>query len=143
MQSDSSLVPAYDFIAPQRIVFGWGRRSELPTLAAELGCRAWLVAGSRTLDRNGTLSAVQNALRERGIAVELVAQITHEPEVTDVDELVEHRVGRPVHVGLDTTKADPEVPNQRLKANRMREQMQRNLHRWVWLLIPIVLVFHP
>ncbi len=89
----------YDLLLPQRIVFGWGRRTELPTLAAELGRRAWLVAGSRTLERNGTLARLQQSLHEQGIAAEVVAQITHEPEVADVDTLVEQCRSRGVAEG--------------------------------------------
>jgi hypothetical protein len=43
----------YDFFAPPSIVFGWGRRRELGTLAAKLGRRAFVVSGSRTLENNG------------------------------------------------------------------------------------------
>ena len=50
----------YDFIAPQKIVFGWGRRSEIGTLAASLGRRAFVVVGSRTLENNETVSQLVN-----------------------------------------------------------------------------------
>ena len=43
----------YDFFAPPRIVFGWGRRTEIGSIAASLGRRAFLVLGSRTLETNG------------------------------------------------------------------------------------------
>ncbi len=89
----------YDLLLPQRIVFGWGRRSELPTLASELGDRVWLVAGSKTLERNGTLASLQQSLLDRGIPTELVAQISHEPEVADVDALVEQCRSRNVAEG--------------------------------------------
>ena len=39
----------FDFVAPARTLFGWGRRAEVGPLAASLGRRAWLVTGSRTL----------------------------------------------------------------------------------------------
>ena len=43
----------YDLTLPRRVVFGWGRREELGTLAATLGRRAFLVTGSRTLEQRG------------------------------------------------------------------------------------------
>ena len=36
---------SYDFLVPQRIVFGWGRRREVGTLGRTLGRRALLVCG--------------------------------------------------------------------------------------------------
>lgn len=79
-------VMQYDLIFPHRVVFGWGRRSEIGALAAELGRRAFLVTGSRTLERNGTIGAIVDSLRQRGVPVEPVAQISREPEVDDVDD---------------------------------------------------------
>ena len=35
----------YDFLAPQKIVFGWGRRREVGVLGRSLGSRAFLVSG--------------------------------------------------------------------------------------------------
>ena len=35
----------YDFVAPPKIVFGWGRRRELATLARSIGHRAMILSG--------------------------------------------------------------------------------------------------
>lgn len=78
----------FDFVAPQRIVFGWGRRAELGVLARSMGKRAWTVIGSRTLLGNGAWDALAASLRHESIESRLVATITHEPEVDDVDRLV-------------------------------------------------------
>ena len=78
----------YDFLAPNRIVFGWGRRSEVGGFGRTLGRRAILVSGSRTLQTNGTLSAIESLLSESGVDCLPLATISHEPEVTDVDEAV-------------------------------------------------------
>ena len=43
----------FDFVAPSRVVFGWGRRREAGGLARSLGRRAFLVCGSRTLESSG------------------------------------------------------------------------------------------
>lgn len=75
----------YDFFAPQRIVFGWGRRTELGTLAKSLGSRAFVVSGSRTLETNGTLDELCRLLTDSGVTVERLATQTREPEVADVD----------------------------------------------------------
>ncbi|HZZ27331.1 MAG TPA: iron-containing alcohol dehydrogenase [Pirellulales bacterium] len=77
----------YDFLAPPRIVFGWGRRREIGTLAASLGRRAFVVTGSRTLEKNGTLDELLRLLEAAGVEPLHVASISHEPEVGDVDRL--------------------------------------------------------
>jgi len=78
----------YDLIAPQKIVFGWGRRREVGTLAAALGRRAFIVEGSRTLAANGTLSEIFDLLVSAGMQVVPLAMISREPEVIDVDTAV-------------------------------------------------------
>lgn len=85
----------FDFFAPQRIVFGWGRRTEVGTLAASLGRRVFLVVGSRTLERSGEVVALEKCLSQAGVAAVRLTTISHEPLVADVDEAVarlhEHR----------------------------------------------------
>ena len=77
----------YEFLAPPRIVFGWGRRRELGPLALTLGRRAFVVLGSRTLQKNGTWDELANLLHQAGIEATLTKTITREPEVADVDDL--------------------------------------------------------
>ena len=36
---------SYDFVAPPKIVFGWGRRREVGTLGRTLGRRAMILSG--------------------------------------------------------------------------------------------------
>ena len=76
---------SYDFVAPQRIVFGWGRRCELGALARTLGRRAFVVCGSRTLVDRGTLGELTDLLAAQHIQAIATETITHEPEVADVD----------------------------------------------------------
>lgn len=83
-----SSLPAYEFFAPSRIVFGWGRRTELGNLVRGLGRRAFVISGSRTLDQNGELDRLLDQLRSVGIESIRCGVITHEPEVSDVDQLV-------------------------------------------------------
>ncbi|MFG0336237.1 MAG: iron-containing alcohol dehydrogenase, partial [Maioricimonas sp. JB049] len=87
----------YDLLLPRRVDFGWGRRSELGAMAAELGRRAFLVTGSRTLQASGTVEAVTTQLQQAGLDTVPIGQISHEPEVHDVDEAVaralEHHPG--------------------------------------------------
>ncbi len=78
----------YDFFASQRIVFGWGRRAEIGSLARSLGRRAFVVSGSRTLDANGTIDELCRCMQTSGVAVERLAKQTREPEVADVDAAV-------------------------------------------------------
>ena len=83
------MILSYDFLAPKRIVFGWGRRTEIGALARTLGRRAFVVLGSRTLHKNGAWDEVSNSLQQAGVEPILSATIPHEPEVRDVDRLVE------------------------------------------------------
>jgi len=85
----------YDFFSPQQITFGWGRRSEVGKLAADLGKRAFLICGSKTLEANGTLKEIGQILGDAGIEVLELGIISREPEVADVDaavgRLLEHQ----------------------------------------------------
>lgn len=78
----------YDFLSPGRIVFGWGRRSEIGALAAGISARVFLVSGSRTLERNGVIDKVVEQICQRGVNVHRFVVASHEPEVADVDSLV-------------------------------------------------------
>jgi len=76
----------YDFLAPRRIVFGWGRRREVGTLGTRLGRRAFLVSGRSA---RAVLPEIIDALRAEDVAVVEAGTIDHEPEVADVDRLAE------------------------------------------------------
>jgi len=78
----------YDFLAPQRIVFGWGRRRELGPLGRSLGQRAFIVLGSRTLQRNGAWDELAKNLRDSAVEPIVAAVATREPDIADVDNLV-------------------------------------------------------
>ncbi|MEX2188345.1 MAG: iron-containing alcohol dehydrogenase [Pirellulales bacterium] len=78
----------YSFLAPQRIVFGWGRRCDVGVLGAGLGRRAILVCGSQTLVEQGVVDEITASMRASGVAACLLTTIRHEPEVVDVDAAV-------------------------------------------------------
>lgn len=78
----------YSFLAPRQIVFGWGRRVELGSLVAPLGCRVLLVSGSRTLERSGVIDELAETIRRAGLEILGFPVPSREPEVRDVDELV-------------------------------------------------------
>ncbi len=92
------LVP-YDFFAPNRIVFGWGRRTEIGSLAKSLGARAFVISGSRTLEANGTIDELCNSMQSAGVSTERLATQTREPEVADVDATVERLLSLGVRDG--------------------------------------------
>jgi alcohol dehydrogenase class IV len=75
----------YDFVAPQRIVFGWGRRREVGELARSLGRRAFVICGAPVLTEGGILGQITEALRADGVEAVFLETIVHEPEVEDVD----------------------------------------------------------
>jgi alcohol dehydrogenase class IV len=74
-----------EFLAPGRIVFGWGRRREVGELARSLGRRVLLVTGSQTLESSGAMGEIVGCLEQAGLGVERVASIGREPLVEDVD----------------------------------------------------------
>jgi alcohol dehydrogenase class IV len=75
----------YDFTPPGKIVFGWGRRQEVGQLAGELGDRAFVVCGSRTLEASGEIERLTECLEGAGVRVRRLLDISHEPQVDDVD----------------------------------------------------------
>jgi alcohol dehydrogenase class IV len=83
--SDADQALRYDFVSPQQIVFGWGRRTELAQLAPRLGRRAFIVCGSRTLQSNGLLDEIRSLLVSGQVEAVRLETLTHEPEVDDVD----------------------------------------------------------
>lgn len=80
---------AYQLTLPRQVRFGWGTRSELPQLVRPLADRVWLVIGSRTLHRDGTIAQLTAGLRQAGLQTEELATISREPLVDDVDAAVE------------------------------------------------------
>ena len=65
--SDHTPTLRYDFVSPQQIIFGWGRRSELPQLVPRLGRRGFVVCGSRALDAAGLLGEISDLLASGGV----------------------------------------------------------------------------
>ena len=84
----------FDLLMPARIVFGWGRRSEAGRLACTLGNRAFVVCGSRSLERSGIIAQIEESLRRAGLTVVRLTTISNEPLVSDVDVCVEELLGR-------------------------------------------------
>ena len=93
------MLTPYDFFAPHRIVFGWGRRVEIGSLARSLGSRAFVVSGSRTLEVNGTIDELCCSMQSAGVSVERIAVQLREPEVLDVDASVERLLSFGVREG--------------------------------------------
>jgi alcohol dehydrogenase class IV len=77
----------YDFLIPQRIVFGWGRRREVGKYAKTLGRRAFLVLGLPRKTAAALIDEIADSLRDEAIEVHIAATLLHEPEVADVDQL--------------------------------------------------------
>ncbi len=77
----------YDFLAPSKTVFGWGRRREAGLLGRSLGRRAFIVSGLPEEIEKSFLPEICAALRQEAVEVVPAAHILHEPEVDDVDRL--------------------------------------------------------
>jgi alcohol dehydrogenase class IV len=78
---------AYDFVMPQKIVFGWGRRRELGGLARSLGHRAMILSGLPAAVAADVLGEIREMLATNDIDSALLETILHEPEVQDVDRV--------------------------------------------------------
>lgn len=81
----------YDFVAPAKVVFGWGRRVEVGPLARTLGTRAFIVCGSQTLADHGVVDELSHELRAAGVDSVPLTTIRREPLVEDVDQ-ASHRL---------------------------------------------------
>ncbi|MDZ4819941.1 MAG: iron-containing alcohol dehydrogenase [Planctomycetota bacterium] len=79
----------YDLLVPPKVVFGWGRRTEVGALASTLGRRAFVIHGSRTLETNGVLAQLLGHLTAAGLETVALGVVTREPRVTDVDAMTE------------------------------------------------------
>jgi alcohol dehydrogenase class IV len=84
----------YDFLCPQKIVFGWGRRREVGALARSLGRRAFLVTGVPEEIAKPFIDEIGAALRAEAIELIPSASILREPEVEDVDTLAQRLRGQ-------------------------------------------------
>ena len=85
---------SYDFLCPQRIVFGWGRRGEVGTLGRTLGQRAFLVCGLPPDAAAVAIGEITDSLRAAGVEPVPLATLLHEPEVADVDRVAADIRGR-------------------------------------------------
>lgn len=78
----------YTLLLPAKIRFGWGSRQEAGSLARNLGRRARIVLGSRTLADSAEYHQILDSLRAAGVEPHHLATISREPEVQDVDQAV-------------------------------------------------------
>jgi alcohol dehydrogenase class IV len=76
---------SYDFLAPPRITFGWGRRREVGVLGRTLGRRALLVCGLPSEVAGGVIDEMTDLLWAERVELVRLATLLHEPEVDDVD----------------------------------------------------------
>jgi alcohol dehydrogenase class IV len=83
---------SYTFFTPGKIVFGWGKRTQAGSLAKELGTRALIVCGSRTLASSGRLEELTNCLREAGVEPVELAMALREPHIEDVDNATDDAI---------------------------------------------------
>ena len=79
----------YQVRFPAHILFGPGSRHDLGQHCQAIGQRAFIVTGSRTLQKLGLIDSVIDAIKQSGIEAIFLANISHEPEVADVDNAVE------------------------------------------------------
>jgi alcohol dehydrogenase class IV len=97
--SELATLAPFEFISPGRVVFGWGRRQEIGTLAAALGRRALLVCGSRHLRQQGVVAELRDRLGAAGVELIELADAEREPTIADVDQAVARAKSLPVQAG--------------------------------------------
>lgn len=105
-------LPPFGVARLPRIVFGAGRRAEIPALVATFGHRALLVTGARSLRASPAWAEITAGLDAAGIAWEHVA-VDGEPSPELVDDAVARRRADPPDVvvgigggsALDAAKA--------------------------------------
>ena len=90
---------SYDFVAPPKIVFGWGRRREVGTLGRTLGRRAMILSGLPPAVAADVLGEIRELLSAQDIEPTLVETILHEPEVQDVDRVARELRGNAANRG--------------------------------------------
>lgn len=76
----------FEHYMPVRILFGWGRLSELGEVASSFGRRALVVVGRRSARRSGALDRALDSLKRAGVDVEVFEGIPPNPTSTLVDE---------------------------------------------------------
>ena len=81
---DSPAGEAWEFVAPQRILFGHGLVAEAGAVAAAFGREAWLVLGRRSAAAGGHADAVEAAVRAAGLPTRIVARSAGEPAIDQV-----------------------------------------------------------
>jgi len=84
----------FDFVAPRKIVFGWGRRTALREELPRIGRRAFVVLGSRTLEETSRIEELKELVVRGGVKWQLLARIHHEPAIEDVDRVAESLRGQ-------------------------------------------------
>jgi alcohol dehydrogenase class IV len=79
---------AFDLRVPEKVVFGWGKRSQVGAVVGSIAKRAWVVCGSRTLDAAGVPQEIERLLTTAGVEAHRVMCGSREPETGDVDNVV-------------------------------------------------------
>lgn len=78
----------FQFLSPQKVLFGCGQRTQMGTLARQLGRRAILVCGSHSLQSSPRWQELLQSLYEAKVEIVQEIQGTREPTVADVDAAV-------------------------------------------------------
>ena len=83
----------FELTFPRQVVFGSGRVAELGGLIAAFAQRAFVLTGSRALERTGQLGRILERLTEAGVVAVVIDCQTREPQVEDVNRCAERIAG--------------------------------------------------
>ena len=83
----------FELTFPRQVVFGSGRVAELGGLIAAFAQRAFVLTGSRALERTGQLGRILERLTEAGVGAVVIDCQTREPQVEDVNRCAERIAG--------------------------------------------------
>ncbi len=75
----------FELLLPHQVVFGWGKRTQLGTLASAMGRRAVIVSGSRTLREGVYWKELTESLAEANLEIACEIEANREPTINDVD----------------------------------------------------------
>ncbi|MFM7160248.1 MAG: iron-containing alcohol dehydrogenase [Planctomycetaceae bacterium] len=83
----------FELTFPRQVVFGSGRVAELGGLIAAFAHRAFVLTGSRALERTGQLGRILEGLTAAGVTALVIDCQTREPQVEDVNRCADKIAG--------------------------------------------------
>ena len=91
------MIESFQFSSLPEIVFGKGKRNELPNAVSSMGNSALLLTGSSSIHNSGHGDEIISGLKTANIEMSL-EEIPHEPSPSRIDQIVEEYRGKDIQV---------------------------------------------